>query len=245
MEIIEVQDYEEMSQKAAQIIISKVIHNPEMVIGFATGGTPKGTYRHLIEDHQKNGTSYSRISSVNLDEYAGLEANSPNSYRYYMNHSLFNHLDINMNQTHVPNGTAKQLEEECRRYDGLIDELGGVDLQILGMGVNGHIGFNEPGTSFTSPTHVVELAESTRKANARYFESLEDVPTHAVTMGIGTIMKSKHILLLVSGNEKAEALANLQKGAVTEEVPATILNHHPQVTVIADKQALSQTWTRR
>ncbi|AOH52957.1 glucosamine-6-phosphate deaminase [Peribacillus muralis] len=239
MNIISVNDYTEMSRTAAEIVIGKVKGNPEIILGLATGGTPKGMYDSLIEDHARNHTSYEQVTSFNLDEYIGLKPNDPNSYHFYMNDSLFNHIDINKERTFVPNGTPENTDEECKRYDERIDSLGGIDLQILGIGQNGHIGFNEPGTSFTSGTHVVTLEDSTRQANARYFDSIDDVPTHAMTMGISTIMKSKQILLLISGEEKAETLKRLIDGEITEEFPASILKKHNNVTIIADQKALS------
>ncbi|MFI8494823.1 glucosamine-6-phosphate deaminase [Peribacillus butanolivorans] len=239
MNIIKVQDYKEMSQSAANIVIRKVKENSKIKLGLATGGTPKGTYDTLIEDHMQNNTSYENVTSFNLDEYIGLDSNDPNSYHYYMDQSLFAHININNEQTYLPNGTADNLDKECTRFDKMIETLGGIDLQILGIGQNGHIGFNEPGTSFSSGTHVVALEESTRQANARYFDSIDEVPTHAITMGIATIMKSKEILLLISGEEKAETLKKLIHGEITEEFPASILKKHNNVTIIADQKALS------
>ncbi|KON67334.1 glucosamine-6-phosphate deaminase [Peribacillus butanolivorans] len=239
MNIIKVQDYKEMSQSAANIVIRKVKENSKIKLGLATGGTPKGTYDALIEDHMQNNTSYENVTSFNLDEYIGLDSNDPNSYHYYMDQSLFAHININKEQTYLPNGAADNLDKECTRFDKMIETLGGIDLQILGIGQNGHIGFNEPGTSFSSGTHVVALEESTRQANARYFDSIDEVPTHAITMGIATIMKSKEILLLISGEEKAETLKKLIHGEITEEFPASILKKHNNVTIIADQKALS------
>ncbi|MFC9600782.1 glucosamine-6-phosphate deaminase [Peribacillus butanolivorans] len=239
MNIIKVQDYKEMSQSAANIVIRKVKENSKIKLGLATGGTPKGTYDALIEDHMQNNTSYENVTSFNLDEYIGLDSNDPNSYHYYMDQSLFAHININKEQTYLPNGTADNLDKECTRFDKMIETLGGIDLQILGIGQNGHIGFNEPGTSFSSGTHVIALEESTRQANARYFDSIDEVPTHAITMGIATIMKSKEILLLISGEEKAETLKKLIHGEITEEFPASILKKHNNVTIIADQKALS------
>jgi glucosamine-6-phosphate deaminase len=239
MNIIKVQDYAEMSRTAAEIVIGKVKGNPDIKLGLATGGTPKGMYDNLIEDYVRNNTSYENVTSFNLDEYIGLNPNDPNSYHYYMDDSLFTHININEERTHLPNGTADDTTGECKRYDEMIDSAGGIDLQILGIGQNGHIGFNEPGTSFTPGTHVVTLEDSTRQANARYFDSIDEVPTHAVTMGISTIMKSKEILLLISGEEKAETLKRLIHDDVSEEFPASILKKHNNVTIIADQKALS------
>ncbi|MFU7590507.1 MULTISPECIES: glucosamine-6-phosphate deaminase [unclassified Priestia] len=243
MNIIQVKNYSEMSAKAADMLISKLHEKPNMNLGLATGGTPKGLYDRLIQDHKEHGTSYKQVTSFNLDEYVGMKPQDPNSYHYYMADALFNHIDIDVSNTHVPNGLADTPEEECRRYDEMIQNHGGIDLQILGIGQNGHIGFNEPGTSFNSPTHIVTLEESTRKANARYFNSLDEVPTQAITMGIESIMKSKEILLLISGEAKAEAMYQLLNGEITEKFPASILKKHHSVTIIADQEALSKVST--
>ncbi|PFP42213.1 glucosamine-6-phosphate deaminase [Priestia megaterium] len=240
MNIIQVKNYSEMSAKAADMLISKLHEKPNMNLGLATGGTPKGLYARLIQDHKEHGTSYKHVTSFNLDEYVGMKPQDPNSYHYYMADALFNHIDIDVSNTHVPNGLADTPEEECRRYDEMIQNHGGIDLQILGIGQNGHIGFNEPGTSFNSPTHIVTLEESTRKANARYFNSLDEVPTQAITMGIESIMKSKEILLLISGEAKAEAMYQLLNGEITEDFPASILKKHHCVTIIADQEALAK-----
>lgn len=240
MNIIQVKNYSEMSAKAADMLISKLHEKPNMNLGLATGGTPKGLYDRLIQDHKEHGTSYKHVTSFNLDEYVGMKPQDPNSYHYYMADALFNHIDINLSSTHVPNGLADTPEEECRRYDEMIQNHGGIDLQILGIGQNGHIGFNEPGTSFNSPTHIVTLEESTRNANARYFNSLDEVPTQAITMGIESIMKSKEILLLISGEAKAEAMYQLLNGEITENFPASILKKHHCVTIIADQEALAK-----
>ena len=239
MKIVQVKDYKEMSQKAAEVIIQKVKQENRINLGLATGGTPKGLYEAMIEDHRKNGTSYQHVTTFNLDEYIGLKEQDPNSYHYYMAESLFNHIDIPKLQTYLPNGLEGDYNHECERYDRLIKTLGGIDLQVLGIGQNGHIGFNEPGTSFQSSTHIVTLEESTRKANARYFNTLDDVPTHAITMGISSIMNSKEILLLVSGEEKADAMQKLLHGEISEDFPASVLKRHSHVTIIADQKALS------
>ncbi|WP_209125569.1 glucosamine-6-phosphate deaminase [Alkalihalobacillus sp. BA299] len=240
MNLIIAENYEDMSHKAANYLIEKVKKHPKMNLGLATGGTPERTYELIIEDHQKNGTSYEGIQSFNLDEYIGLAQDHPNSYYYYMCHQLFNDIDIKKENVHLPSGVAKNLEEECQNYEALITNAGGVDLQILGIGSNGHIGFNEPGTPFQTKTHIVKLTNSTREANSRYFVTMADVPTQAITMGIGTIMKSKEILLLVSGDNKAEALQKLMREDVNEQFPASVLKNHPCVTIIADKKALTK-----
>lgn len=237
MKLIQTKNYHQLSQLAAAEIISLVRKNPLVNLGLATGSTPTGVYKALIEDHQANGTSYRKAHTFNLDEYIGLSKKNPHSYHYFMCENLFNSIDIPLEQTHIPDGTAVDLVGECRHYEQLIDRHGGIDLQILGIGQNGHIGFNEPGTSFSSRTHLIDLAESTRKANSRFFDRLDDVPTQAITMGIASIMASRHILLLVSGVSKAEALARLVNGNVSEDFPASILQNHPNVTIFADEEA--------
>lgn len=239
MRIIEAKDYQDLSKKAAEIIIAQVKHKPNSVLGLATGGTVIGTYDVLVNDYKQNLTSYQRVRSVNLDEYVGLDPSNKNSYHYFMKEHLFDHIDLPAQQTFIPNGLAKIVEEECKRYEQLINQLGGVDLQLLGIGENGHIGFNEPGTSFHSVTHLVKLSESTRKSNARFFNSLDEVPTHAITIGISTIMKSKKILLLASGKKKAGILKRLLNEPIHEQIPATILKKHKDVTIIADEEARS------
>jgi glucosamine-6-phosphate deaminase len=237
MELIIVEDHQQLCQRASQYVIRQIQRKADSVLGLATGSTPEGVYRLLAIDHEQNQTSYRYVRTVNLDEYVGLAHNHPNSYRYYMNHRLFQYLDIPLSQTYLPDGLSPDLEVECRHYDYLIKQLGGVDLQLLGIGLNGHIGFNEPGTPFTSKTHVVELTDSTRKANQRFFASLEDVPNRAITMGIATIMESREILLLVSGQHKAHILHRLFTEEVDEQLPASVLKQHPQVTVLADRMA--------
>ena len=238
MKIIEVKNYQEMSQAAAKYIINKVKNSPKLTLGLATGGTPTGVYQQLVEDHKQNHTSYAHVTSFNLDEYIGLAKDDPNSYYHYMDENLFKHINISPEHTHIPSGMNLDLQAVCNEYESKILEQGGIDLQLLGIGSNGHIGFNEPGTSFQAKTHVVDLTPSTREANARYFNKFEEVPTQAITMGIQTIFKSKEILLLISGKEKQEAMANLLNGDVTESFPASILKQHPNATVIADEEAL-------
>ncbi|MFC0560730.1 glucosamine-6-phosphate deaminase [Halalkalibacter alkalisediminis] len=239
MKLIKVKDYQEMSSVASNYISNQVRkHNP-FTLGLATGGTPKKTYELLIDDHKNNGTSYSHVTTFNLDEYIGLTKEDSNSYHYYMKHALFKYIDINPKNIFIPDGLSENIEQECAEYEQKIRTYGGVNLQLLGIGANGHIGFNEPGTPFSSQTHVVELTPSTRTANARYFNSIKHVPTHAITMGIASIMASKEILLLVSGEEKSQALKHLLSDeAPTENFPASILRKHPCVTIIADIDAL-------
>ena len=226
-----------LSLQAAEEIISRIKKNPSLNLGLATGSTPTGLYKELIRDHKQNKTTYKAVNTFNLDEYIGIPKKDRNSYHYFMCENLFEHIDIPLDQTHIPDGTAKDLEEECTRYEQFIDEHGGIDLQILGIGQNGHIGFNEPGTPFDSRTHIIDLAESTRNANSRFFKSIEDVPAQAITMGIASIMDSKEIFLLVSGASKAKALARLINGEVSEQFPASVLKNHEKVTIFADKEA--------
>lgn len=240
MKVISAENYHDLSQKAAQFIIDKVQTNPQTVLGLATGSTPKGTYEEMIKDFNEEKTTYQKVSSVNLDEYVGLPKENPNSYHTYMTDNLFRFLDIPNDKRFIPNGVCEDLHTECQRYDRLIADLGGIDLQLLGIGENGHIGFNEPGTPFSVRTHAVELTRSTRKANARFFENINEVPTLALTMGIRSILDSKEILLLVSGKNKAEAVERLLNNkTIDEDFPASSLHKHDHVTMIADQDALS------
>lgn len=231
MKIIEAKDYKELSRKVANIISAQVILKPNCVLGLATGSTPIGTYKQLIEWYEKGDIDFSNVTSVNLDEYCGLETTNEQSYRYFMNHNLFSHINIDMKNTNVPNGLAADAEAECKRYDQLIEDLGGVDLQILGIGHNGHIGFNEPDTEFEKGTHVVELDETTIKANARFFESIDEVPKKAITMGIRSIMYAKKVILVANGPDKKEIINKAIYGPITPEVPASVLQLHPDLTV--------------
>ncbi|WP_071393329.1 glucosamine-6-phosphate deaminase [Bacillus tuaregi] len=240
MKIIEAKDYQELSQIAASYIMEQVKQKPESVLGLATGGTMLGTYQALIEDYRKNGGDYQHVQTFNLDEYVGLAKSDENSYHHYMWEQLFSHINVAEDRAHLPNGKADDMEKECLEYERLIKESGGIDLQLLGIGQNGHIGFNEPGSAFDSITRMVPLKESTRQANARYFPTLEDVPTHAITMGISTIMKSKKIVLLASGSQKADILYDLYHSDITADIPATILRNHPDTTIIADWDALAK-----
>ncbi len=204
MQIIKVKDYEEMSQTACSYILSKMKQIDHPVLGLATGSTPEGLYSHLVDEYKKGNVSFQNVTTFNLDEYKNIEQTDPNSYHYFMNKHLFEHIDLPKEQIHVPNGNAQDLEAVCQDYEENIIKAGKIDIQILGIGVNGHIGFNEPGTPFTSRTHIVTLDESTREVNSRFFQSIDDVPTHAITMGIETIMESQEIVLLVSGEQKAD-----------------------------------------
>ncbi|MGP4067095.1 glucosamine-6-phosphate deaminase [Halobacillus sp. B29] len=231
------QDYQSLSQKACGVIEDEVTRNPAAVLGLATGSTPLQTYHEMVEGYKRRSVDYRHISTINLDEYVGLGEKDPQSYHFFMKKHLFDKININPARTYIPNGLAEDLEDECRRYEQLIDQIGPPDLQILGIGENGHIGFNEPHTSFKSETHMIKLAESTRKANARFFESLENVPRKAITMGIQSILKSKKILLLASGENKAEAISSLLKEPPSEDMPASALCYHEDVTLLVDKEA--------
>ncbi len=237
MKIIKTANYDEMSRKAANIIAAQMILKPNSVLGLATGSSPVGTYKELIQKNQTGDIDFSDITTVNLDEYRGLPRDNDQSYYYFMNDNLFNHVNIDKARTHVPNGMVEDAEKECGDYEALIKELGGVDLQLLGLGHNGHIGFNEPSAEFDKVTHCVDLQESTIEANKRFFASIDDVPRQAYTMGIGTIMAAKKILVVVSGADKAEIVKKAFTGPVTPNVPASILQMHPDVTVVCDAEA--------
>ena len=239
MKIILAKDYEELSEKAAEVMLAVVKNSPNAVLGLATGTTPLGLYARLIEEQKKNGTDYKNIRTVNLDEYKGLPASHEQSYAYFMRHNLFEGLGIAPEQTNIENGMAEDEAEECARYDALLDAMPR-DIQLLGLGSNGHIAFNEPKTPFGSGTHVVSLAESTIKDNARLFASQDEVPRKAFTMGIRHIMQAKRILILASGANKAEAVFRMAKGQVTEDVPASVLQLHPDCTLIVDEAAAAR-----
>lgn len=239
MNIIRAKDYQDMSRKAANIISAQIIMKPDCVLGLATGSTPVGTYRQLIEWYEKGDLDFSRVSTVNLDEYRGLTHIDPQSYYYFMQENLFDHVNIDKAATHVPDGTNPDAADACAKHEQIIKSLGGIDLQLLGLGNNGHIGFNEPGAAFEKETHLVDLAESTIRANARFFASIDEVPKQAYTMGIRTIMQAKKILVVVSGEGKADIVSRAFFGPVTPEVPASILQMHPNVTVVCDEAALS------
>ncbi len=240
MRMIKAKNYDDMSRKVANILSAHVILKPNSVLGLATGSTVVGTYKQLIDWYQKGDLDFDAVSTVNLDEYVGLDCSHEQSYRYYMNHNFFNHINIRMNQTYLPDGKAKDIASECQSYEYKIKSLGGVDVQLLGLGHNGHIGFNEPDKAFEQTTHCVTLEENTRNANARFFHSIDEVPTHAITMGIKTIMQAKQIVLAVSGADKSEILKKVLTGPVTPSVPGSILQMHPDVIVVADEAALSQ-----
>ncbi len=233
-------DYKEMSRIAANIISAQVVMKPDCVLGLATGSTPVGTYEKLVERYKEGDLDFSQVTSVNLDEYKGLSGDNDQSYRYFMNKNLFDHVNIDKNRTYVPDGLEPDSDKASREYDEIIESVGGVDLQLLGIGHNGHIGFNEPADEFCRGTHCVDLAASTIEANKRFFEKEEDVPRQAYTMGIGTIMRARKILLLASGEDKAEIIARALTGPVTPKVPASILQFHNDVTVVCDEAAFSK-----
>ena len=240
MRIIAAKDYNDMSRKAANIISAQVILKPDCVLGLATGSSPIGTYKQLIEWYQKGDLDFSEVKTANLDEYRGLPKSNDQSYDYFMKHNFFNHINIKPENLHIPDGEEADAAKACSDYDRIVAELGGVDLQLLGMGHNGHIGFNEPSDIFAKGTNCVDLQESTIEANKRFFASIDDVPRQAYTMGIGTIMSAKKILVIVSGKSKAPAVKKAFFGPITPHVPASILQLHPDVTVIADVDALSE-----
>ncbi len=238
MKVIITENYAEMSAKAAEMIIAIVKNNPKAVLGLATGSSPISTYQLMAKDCKENGTSYKDVVSVNLDEYVGLTADHNQSYAYFMRDNLFNHIDIDLANTNLPSGVAKDLGAECDRYNALLEEYK-QDVQVLGLGSNGHIGFNEPGTPFDSVTHLVDLTENTIKDNSRLFASIDEVPRQALSMGIKNIMNAKSIIVVVSGKNKAEAVRGMVKGEITPNLPASVLQLHPFVTVICDKDAAS------
>ncbi|MCA5961093.1 glucosamine-6-phosphate deaminase [Blautia sp. RD014234] len=240
MKIYRTKDYDEMSKKAAHIIAAQIVLKPDCVLGLATGSTPVGTYKNLVEWYKNGDLDFSTLSSCNLDEYRGLSPENDQSYRYFMNTNLFDHVNIRKDHTFVPDGLQENSDQACQMYEQIIRDLGGIDLQLLGLGHNGHIGFNEPAEDFPKIAHCVDLTESTIQANKRFFEKESDVPRQAYTMGIGTIMSAKKILVVVSGEDKAEILNKIINGPITPQVPASILQLHPDVTIVADNAALSK-----
>lgn len=236
MRYFETDSYYHMSRKAANLISAQVITKPDSVLGLATGSTPVGIYKQLIEWYNKGDLDFSEVTSVNLDEYLGLDGNDPQSYRYFMEQNLFEHVNIEPSRTFVPNGVAEDIESECRLYDQRIKDLGGIDIQLLGIGEDGHIGFNEPDDCFVKSTHVVKLDESTIQANSRFFGSVEKVPRKAVTMGMVSIMQAKKILLVANGPKKYDIIQKAFYGPITPKIPASILQLHGDITVIYSKE---------
>lgn len=237
MQIIIANDYADMSRKAADIIAAQIKHKPDSILGLATGSTPIGLYAELVKDYQAGLISFAQVQSFNLDEYRGLEGTHDQSYRYFMNENLFNRVDIDKTKTHVPDGSNPDAQDACNAYERSIEQAGGIDLQLLGLGHNGHVGFNEPADHFPVTTNCVNLTESTIQANSRLFNSIDEVPRQAYTMGIGTIMKADSILVVANGTDKAQIVADAFTGPVTPQVPASVLQLHPRVTVIVDSEA--------
>lgn len=231
---------QELNEVGAGIINALVQVNPHAILGLATGGTPVGMYEEMVKSCRKGLVSYKHATTFNLDEYAGLQPDHPESYHAYMKKHLFDHIDIQADRTHIPNGNAADLQAECERYEALLEQTGPVNLQILGIGHNGHIGFNEPAGQLNSRTHVVELDSATREANARFFNSIDEVPTQAITMGVGSILKAKTILLLARGADKADIIHRALTGPITTECPASLLQMHPNVIVLLDEEAGSK-----
>ena len=240
MKIYCAKDYYGMSRKAANILSAQVILKPDSVLGLATGSSPIGIYQQLIAWYRKGDLDFRAVKTVNLDEYVGLSPDHPQSYRYFMQSNFFDHINIPPENTNVPNGLAQDADAECRRYNQVIHSLGGIDIQLLGMGHNGHIGFNEPGQAFELETHVVDLTANTIDANARFFSSRDQVPRQALTMGIKTIMQAQRILMVVSGEDKADIVKQAFTGPVVPQVPASILQMHPNVVLVGDEAALSK-----
>lgn len=240
MRVYRAKNEEEMSRKAANIISAQVILKPDSVLGLATGSTPVGTYRQLIEWYNKGDLDFSKVTAVNLDEYQGLSADDEQSYAYFMRKNFFDHININKENTYIENGMAEDPKAECLRYTELIKSLGGIDLQLLGIGPNAHIGFNEPGEALEKDTHLVDLTEKTIKANSRFFEKEEDVPKRAFTMGIKAIMQARCIVLLANGEAKADAMKACLCGHISAQAPASLLQLHNNVFVVADEAALSK-----
>lgn len=239
MKIIETEDYQRMSRKAAEFLAAQVIAKPDCVLGLATGSTPVGAYQQLVSWCREGILDFSGVTTINLDEYKGLLPDNEQSYRYFMNKNLFSGINIRMENTHVPDGSEPDSEKACAVYDEIIRKAGGIDLQLLGIGHDGHIGFNEPADCFSQGTNCVNLTEQTIEANKRFFQSADEVPRQAYTMGIRTIMQARKILLVISGADKAEITARAFGEPVTSQVPASILQFHPDVTLIADREALS------
>lgn len=237
MNIIKVKNYKELSMQAAGIVAAQISRKKNTVLGLPTGQTPLGMYQELIKRFRKGEIDFSQVITFNLDEYYGLSPEHPQSYNYYMWQTFFNNINIKKENVFIPDGVTKDVQKECRYYESLIEKKGGIDLQFLGIGDNGHIGFNEPAIALNSNTHLVNLSQATIEANSRFFNDIEDVPRKALTMGMGTIMKAKQIILLASGMKKAPAIAKTINGKVSTEVPASLLQLHRDVTIIVDKDA--------
>ncbi len=240
MRVIITKDYDEMSRRTAKIIALQIIRKPDSVLGLATGSTPLGAYKELVRMHREENLDFSKIVTFNLDEYYGLAPNHPQSYHYFMFENFFNHVNINPRNVHIPDGLAKDVKAFCEKYEEEIRKAGGIDLQLLGIGRDGHIAFNEPGSSLMGRTKLVALAEETIKDNARFFKNEAEVPRLAISMGCGTIMEAKKIILLANGEGKADAIAATVEGPVTSQITASILQIHPEVTIIVDEAVASK-----
>ena len=240
MKIIRAKDYKDMSRKAANIISAQIIMKPDCVLGLATGSTPIGTYDMLVEWYNKGDLDFAGVTTVNLDEYRGIPKEHPQSYCYFMQEKLFSRVNIDQTRIHIPDGMESDAVKACRQYDEIIRSVGGIDLQLLGLGHNGHIGFNEPGTAFEAETHLVNLTETTMKANQRFFAEDEDVPAQAYTMGIKSIMQARKIVVVVSGEDKADILYDAVNGEISPKVQASVLQLHNDVTIVADAAAMSR-----
>ena len=239
MKVIVVKDYQAMSDLGAEIIANTIKANPSCTLGLATGSSPIGSYQNLVKLYENKEISFKDVKTYNLDEYCGISRSHPQSYYYFMHDNLFNHVDIREENVHIPSVSNDNLDADCKQYNDMLHEAN-IDLQLLGIGGNGHIGFNEPGTPFNQETFIVELTEKTRQDNKRFFQSIDEVPTHAITMGIQNIMQAKKILMLISGISKADTVVKLLSGEITPDFPASILHNHPDVTVIIDQDAYSK-----
>lgn len=239
MKVIVVKDYQAMSDLGAEIIANTIKANPSCTLGLATGSSPIGTYQNLVKAYENKEISFKDVKTYNLDEYCGISRSHPQSYYYFMHDNLFNHVDICEENVHIPAISNDNLDEDCKKYNDMLHKAN-IDLQLLGIGGNGHIGFNEPGTPFTQETFIVELTEKTRQDNKRFFQSIDEVPTHAITMGIQNIMQAKKILMLISGMSKADTVVKLLSGDITPDFPASVLQNHPDVTIIIDQDAYSK-----
>lgn len=239
MKIIVEKDYQAMSKRAALMVASQIRLKSNTNLGLATGGTPIGMYDKLIDIHQNNEVDFSEVKSFNLDEYCGLKKDHENSYHYYMMNNFFNEINIQTENIHIPDGSAADFKKESRDYEKLIKKAGGIDLQILGIGTNAHIGFNEPAEKLNAETEIVDLTEETITANSRYFENIEDVPKKAISMGMASILKANRIILLASGKNKAEAIQKTVNGQISTQAPSSLLQTHPEITIIVDQEAAS------
>lgn len=240
MRIICTQDYQQLSKKAADIVASQIILKPDSILGLATGSTPLDMYKQLIMAYREGHINFKEVTTFNLDEYYGLDKENEQSYSYYMHENFFKHINIDIDKVNIPSGAAKDIKKECLEYEKRIRSLGGIDIQVLGIGRNGHIGFNEPDLKFEALTHIVKLDEQTIKDNSRFFDTIEDVPTKAISMGIKTIMRARKIILLANGKEKADAIYGAIYGKITPELPASVLQLHPDVVFIVDNEAASR-----